>query len=79
LNLGNSLNFNTSIILEGLPVISEPTTPKRGSWAKCTHAKVVEHWVPGTHVTMMTHPHVNTLAAQLSQSLPPGKRKDLAG
>ncbi len=48
-------------------------------WAEGTHAKVVEHWVPGTHVTMMTSPQVKTLAAQLSQSLPPGKRKDLAG
>jgi thioesterase domain-containing protein/acyl carrier protein len=48
-------------------------------WAAGTHAQVTEHWVPGTHVTMMTSPHVQTLAELLSQSLLPGKRKDFAG
>jgi amino acid adenylation domain-containing protein len=36
-------------------------------WQECTHAQVEEHWVPGTHVTMMTPPHVKTLADKLSQ------------
>ena len=45
-------------------------TRESWGWAECTHAKVEEHWVPGTHVTMMALPHVKTLADQLSQYLP---------
>jgi len=45
-------------------------TRESWGWAECTHAKVEEHWVPGTHVSMMTSPHVKTLADTLSQYLP---------
>ncbi|OAD21768.1 pyoverdine sidechain peptide synthetase II, D-Asp-L-Thr component [Candidatus Thiomargarita nelsonii] len=38
-------------------------------WTDCTHAKVEEHWVPGTHMTMMALPHVKTLADKLAQYL----------
>jgi thioesterase domain-containing protein/acyl carrier protein len=38
-------------------------------WAECTHAKVEEHWVPGTHFSMMALPHVKTLADKLAQCL----------
>ena len=38
-------------------------------WAECTHAKVEELMVPGTHVTMMALPHVKTLADKLAQYL----------
>jgi thioesterase domain-containing protein len=38
-------------------------------WTECTHAKVEEHWVPGTHGTMITVPHVKTLADKLAQYL----------
>ncbi|MCP4698901.1 MAG: hypothetical protein GY862_18915 [Gammaproteobacteria bacterium] len=38
-------------------------------WTECTHAKVEEHWVPGTHGTMITVPHVKILADELSNCL----------
>jgi amino acid adenylation domain-containing protein len=38
-------------------------------WASGTHAKVEEHWVPGTHLTMMALPHVEILADKLAQCL----------
>jgi thioesterase domain-containing protein len=38
-------------------------------WTECTHAKVEEHWVPGTHGTMITVPHVEILADKLAQCL----------
>jgi len=38
-------------------------------WQECTHAKVEELMVPGTHVTMMALPHVKTLADTLAQYL----------
>jgi len=44
-------------------------TREAWGWAECTHTEVEEHWVPGTHVTMMTPPHVKTLADKLSQYL----------
>jgi thioesterase domain-containing protein len=42
-------------------------TREAWGWAECTHAKVEEHWVPGTHVTMMTSPHVKTLTDKQAQ------------
>jgi len=42
-------------------------------WADCTHAEVSEHWVPGTHITMMISPHVKSLAKILINYLYEGK------
>ena len=44
-------------------------TREAWGWAECTHAKVEELMVPGTHVTMMALPHVKTLADKLAQYL----------
>jgi len=44
-------------------------TRETWGWSECTQAEVEVHWVPGTHVTMMTRPQVKTLADKLSQAL----------
>jgi len=44
-------------------------TREAWGWAECTHAKVEEHLVPGTHVTMMALPHVKILSDKLAQYL----------
>jgi thioesterase domain-containing protein/acyl carrier protein len=51
-------------------------TRESWGWAECTHAQVEEHWVQGTHVSMMTSPHVKTLADKLSNYLLHNKAKD---
>jgi thioesterase domain-containing protein len=38
-------------------------------WANHTHANVIEHDVPGTHVTMMAAPQVQVLAAAIQSCL----------
>jgi len=44
-------------------------TRESWGWTECTHAKVEELMVPGTHVTMMALPHVRILAEKLSAKL----------
>jgi hypothetical protein len=44
-------------------------TRESWGWAECTHAEVKEIMVQGTHVTMMTPPHVKILADKLAQYL----------
>jgi len=44
-------------------------TREAWGWTECTHAKVEEIMVQGTHVTMMALPHVKTLADKLAQYL----------
>lgn len=36
------------------------------NWKKHTQATVVEHYIPGTHITMMTTPAVSTLATTIN-------------
>lgn len=38
-------------------------------WDEWTQAGVIQHWVPGTHVTMMASPLVQTLAATINEML----------
>jgi thioesterase domain-containing protein len=38
-------------------------------WTQCTHATVTVHWVAGNHLSMMSNPHVKTLAEKLSRYL----------
>ena len=47
---------------------SEGQRPAWG-WGKYTHADVIEHRVPGAHFTMMTAPHVQTLATAIQACL----------
>jgi amino acid adenylation domain-containing protein len=54
---------------EQTPNIEFKDTREAWGWSECTHAKVKKHWVPGTHESMMTRPHVKTLADKLSQFL----------
>jgi microcystin synthetase protein McyG len=43
-------------------------------WSECTHSKVEELMVPGTHFTMMTIPHVQTLATAIQQIMNRGEK-----
>jgi surfactin family lipopeptide synthetase A len=54
---------------EQTPNFKLKDTREAWGWSECTHAKVEELMVPGTHETMMTRPHVKTLADKLSQYL----------
>lgn len=61
---------------EKMPNVEFEDSREAWGWTECTHAKVEEHWVPGTHGTMITVPHVKILADELSQYLLNNKAKD---
>jgi len=42
---------------EKMPNVEFEDSREAWGWSECTHAKVEELWVPGTHGTMITVPH----------------------
>jgi len=61
--------FRSSEKTPNVEEIEFEETREAWGWAECTHAKVEEFMVPGTHVTMMALPHVRILAEKLSAKL----------
>lgn len=62
------VNDNQLEQIDGEPTIDTRQNPTLG-WEKLTDTSVVVHPVPGTHTSMMTFPHVQTLAKSLQSIL----------
>jgi len=61
---------------EKMPSAELEDSREAWGWTECTYAKIEELMVPGTHGTMITVPHVKTLADELSKYLLHNKAKN---